>query len=536
VVIVVSLFSSCAGETNIIDGNNNKLLSFLVSVPSWKSNDSISSSKDSRATPITDTSLGTDKTFGIIADILDGSNYTTEINQEVVSYNTTNKIWETVADHYWPGVNKTVNFYAYSPASITNGTLNHTAGSAPTLTYTVPDDATNQEDIMISTSTDISGTTYSSTSISFKHILAAIKFSVGTSGMPSGTITKITLNNIQYTGTYLFDGIWTPNTTDLHSFSQIVSASSNAGTVITSDETTFMMMPQTLNSSASITVTYSNGGTLTKVISGTWTAGNTYTYNVSKTIPVANFDYTGDVQSYTVPLTGTYKLEVWGAQGNSSYGGTGGLGGYSYGEIKLVQGSTLYICVGQCNPTVNDNPGVGAYNGGGIGSGSGGGATHIATISGVLSSLNSNKSSVIIVAGGGGGGDAAIGGAGGGLSGGTGGFVTNVVQLAAGGSQTTGGLYGYYSINGTGTSGSFGQGGEGGPGTDGNHAGGGGGGWYGGGGINYGGGGGGGSGHIGTGVTGETIAGSQTIIAPGGGTETGHSGNGYARITFVSAD
>jgi hypothetical protein len=34
--------------------------------------------------------------------------------------------------------------------------------------------------------------------------------------------------------------------------------------------------------------------------------------------------------------------------------------------------------------------------------------------------------------------------------------------------------------------------------------------------------------------SGETIAGTQSFPAPGGGNETGHSGNGYARITRLS--
>ncbi len=45
---------------------------------------------------------------------------------------------------------------------------------------------------------------------------------------------------------------------------------------------------------------------------------------------------------------------------------------------------------------------------------------------------------------------------------------------------------------------------------------------------------GGGSGHIGTMLTnGATIAGNQTFSSPTGGTEIGHSGNGYARITWM---
>lgn len=46
-------------------------------------------------------------------------------------------------------------------------------------------------------------------------------------------------------------------------------------------------------------------------------------------------------------------------------------------------------------------------------------------------------------------------------------------------------------------------------------------------------GGGGGSGYVGGVTNGQTIAGNQSFPAPGGGTETGHSGNGYARITLV---
>lgn len=34
-------------------------------------------------------------------------------------------------------------------------------------------------------------------------------------------------------------------------------------------------------------------------------------------------------------------------------------------------------------------------------------------------------------------------------------------------------------------------------------------------------------------VDGGTVAGNQSFPAPGGGNETGHSGNGYARITLV---
>jgi hypothetical protein len=212
------------------------------------------------------------------------------INNKAVTCS--NNLWKTATDYYWSGTDsKTVNFYAYYPASIPNGTITHTAGSAPTLAYMVPDDAASQPDILAASSPDVSGSTGTAVPLPFKHILAAVKFSVGTSGLPGGTITKITLNNIQYKGTYSFDGTWTPNTTDLKSFSQTVSASTNASTTITSGPTTFMMIPQTLNKDAGITATYSTGTSYTAKISGPWSAGNSYTYNLNKSEPAVVGQY-----------------------------------------------------------------------------------------------------------------------------------------------------------------------------------------------------------------------------------------------------
>ena len=532
---------------NVFEGNDNRQINFSVSVPEWKATDSLATTKTSRAMPITDTSFGTDKSFNLIADQNDGAgNYNTLIDKESVTY--TNNIWKTSNDYYWSGIaNKTISFYAYYPTSI-SGNISHTAGSSPILSYTVPDNVSDQIDIMTATNNNVNGNTNSSTSLTFNHIFSAVQFNIGSSGMPNGTITGIALNNILCKGTYNFNGTWTQDATTKKSFSQAVSSSTTGSTVITSGATTFMMMPQTLRSDASITVTYSNGSTLTQSIAGTWTAGNIYTYNISKTIPVANFAYTGSVQTYTVPLTGTYKLEVWGAQGTDFIKGTGGNGGYSYGTISLTKNKVLYVCVGgQGNPPTYSSDfsysvsgkslgGTGGYNGGGNGGdgftaysgcGGGGGATHIATYNGVLKELSSNQASVVIVAGGGGSTSEAAGGGINGIS------STNGTYTSAGGGQTSGYQFGQgqagYTKTAYGSSGAEGNGGAGG-------------GWYGGysyqtgngNGTNVGGGG--GSGHLGSGVTGSTIAGNTSFTDYDGTTVTGHSGNGYARITFVSAN
>jgi hypothetical protein len=205
---------------------------------------------------------------------------------------------------------------------------------------------------------------------------------------------------------------------------------------------------------------------------------------------VEEFKYTGGVQEFVVPKgVKEVMLEVWGGSGAG-----GGKGGYSQGIMTVTKGQILHIYVGGAANGISAG-----YNGGGSGSTSypygGGGATHIATMPGILSSLEANKDKVLIVAGGGGYAN------GGGVQGGT----NN--DCSEGGSQTAGGKSHLSSC----PSGTFGQGANGANCKDN----GGGGGWYGGG---TGCGSAGGSGHIGIGVSGETKM------------QTKRTGNGVARI------
>lgn len=199
---------------------------------------------------------------------------------------------------------------------------------------------------------------------------------------------------------------------------------------------------------------------------------------------VKTFSYTGNMQSYTIPMKGIYKLEVWGAQGGGSDGNgsaknqdgylDGGKGGYSYGYAILNKGDILYICVGgEGGSSYSRSESAyagGGYNGGGYcygGDGcmnaAGGGATSIASVSGTISQIGaSNLSKIYLIAGGGGGasnGDGSLyrvnGGYGGGLVAGanhgsivlasqTTGYAFGVGMSASGssGSGCGGGLYG----------------------------------------------------------------------------------------------
>ena len=252
------------------------------------------------------------------------------------------------------------------------------------------------------------------------------------------------------------------------------------------------------------------------------------------------------MQTFTAPVAGNYKLEVWGAQGGYWNTVPGGKGGYAKGTYSMAKKQNIYIAVGAGGLNFT-------WNGGGLGEDNrysiraGGGATSIQKSllsDGQLYHYESVKETdVLIVAGGGGGSEwyysisdktTPTGGAGGGTNGEDGfrGYHDTSGESrpgAKGGTQSVGGKSAALVFSQSIFDGSFGRGGY----CIGACGGQGGGGWYGGGAADGAGGGGGGSGHIGDMLTnGETIGGDQIFPSPSGGTETGHSGNGYCIITW----
>lgn len=124
------------------------------------------------------------------------------------------------------------------------------------------------------------------------------------------------------------------------------------------------------------------------------------------------FSCNNNIQTYTAPVSGYYQLETWGAQGGTYGNYRGGYGAYATGVVYLPKNKTIYVVVGGQPGVASNNSVGGGYNGGGSArtqsgndkAGAGGGATHIALRTGVLSSLNSYRSDILIASGGGGGG------------------------------------------------------------------------------------------------------------------------------------
>ena len=177
-----------------------------------------------------------------------------------------------------------------------------------------------------------------------------------------------------------------------------------------------------------------------------------YKYNID--FDFITYDYiepTTDVAEpyYTLkaPITGYYKLEVWGAQGG---GAQGGYGGYSTGKITLKKDDLLYVYVGGQGSAKSTTKNVGGYNGGGYSGNSssaksygGGGATHFANTTGLLKSLSDKINNIMVIASGGGGTTSnltTVAGSGGGIVGSMGtssnSSYNNSKYLPGGGTQT----------------------------------------------------------------------------------------------------
>lgn len=141
----------------------------------------------------------------------------------------------------------------------------------------------------------------------------------------------------------------------------------------------------------------------------------------------ANFNYTGQIQSYTISTSGTYQIYSAGAAGGNSsmLGSTGGLGASVSGYVHLDAGTQLSVVVGQAG-------------GSGITAAGGGGGSFVYYTSG-------NVTTLLEAAGGGGGagGSSASGLAGQSSISGTNGTNSDVANnYGTGGASGSGGLAG----------------------------------------------------------------------------------------------
>lgn len=320
--------------------------------------------------------------------------------------------------------------------------------------------------------------------------------------------------------------------------------------------------PQTIASGSTVTIanptrsSYSFAGWsvsgANSSISGTaFTMGSANTtLTANWVVTVTTFAYTGAATTYTAGASGTYKVELYGAQGghggqglcSGGGGNSGGSGGYVSATIYMTKDQVFTVTVGGAggNGAYSSSYGAGGVSGAGGGGGGADGGYH-KTTSGAYNCGGCSYRNAGAAGGSGGAGGVGISGGGGGASdmrlNGTSLYDRIIVAGGGGGSGATsigrqpgygGGLNGANgwlsttngaSQTGYGTS-AYGNGQFGIGGTHCDDGGGGGGGWYGGGAgfeDNYGGG---GSSYITGLISGTTI-------------ENYNAGNGVARIIYI---
>ena len=340
---------------------------------------------------------------------------------------------EKVEPIYW-SAQGTADILGLYPSSVTPSSTNFTVKYNQTANTDY-----KSSDLMVALNTNQSKASNPQQSLSFNHKLARVKVVVTCADGFTATIKEIRMMNVfrtvninPQTGTVDADGL------------------SNVGNVIMQDGGTTTRMtavalvpPQTIDQDNKFIEIDTSEGTAkyNPVIkyndTQTYTitelkleSGKSYTINLSLkkskvrigvTIVswsedseenlLAYFNYTGNEQWFTVPADGTYSIKAWGAQGGNVGEMRGGYGGYAESEVALNAGQQLYIYVGGAgqDASTGSQTLTGGWNGGGDGmsndiaivSASGGGASHVATRSGLRSEISLND--VIVIAGGGGG-------------------------------------------------------------------------------------------------------------------------------------
>ncbi len=306
-------------------------------------------------------------------------------------------------------------------------------GDKSELEYTIKNNS-SQYDADINLSTMLDSSISELVSITYETIDASNTINLSAKNEITGKIKieliKPVINNMEISLTVMFDANATERSSIVYEEYK-VRFNSNGGTGSMDDQTMTYGIPSQLSSNKytrsgyqmvgwttnpeTNEVYYANEEEVSHLTSGGGTI-DLYALWIKN-----DYTYTGGEQMITIPATGLYKLETWGAQGGTYSSYRGGYGGYSVGTVKLNKNTNLYINVGGVGACRNGIAGWqgcesqpyanGGYNGGGdaqpcdyTNGCAGGGATHIATSSGLIATFENKRQDLLIVSGGGGGG------------------------------------------------------------------------------------------------------------------------------------
>ena len=262
--------------------------------------------------------------------------------------------WQTNSVYLWPGGNYNLRFFAYAPYNVSGLTLPASSSTGvPVLSFTVPTDLSAQKELLVADTGTITGRYKDAIELDFYHPLSLVRFKLSADSS-SGTVNSITLNNLYGSGSLRAEpAYWRPsvNPWDLGGVSASASYTASLGLAHTwndegndtnlynaSGNGLFLLIPQTLDPSATLSVSFTPASSSTpEVLTGS-IAGNTFSwghcttitlhieYNLYLKLEVEDWDdggtyaHTTSVETdMSIPLPGTYRrydvdgnFETWG--------------------------------------------------------------------------------------------------------------------------------------------------------------------------------------------------------------------------------
>ncbi len=207
---------------------------------------------------------------------------------------TDNNIFKSTGEEYmWPGDGE-LTFVAVTNAPESGFEPNCTADSEDILesfTYTVPADATKQNDIVLAKATCV-GNFDASAPLTFSHIMSAVNFKVGS--IVEGEIRSIKVKNVYNNASYLVDqGVWALNSKGDFSVTmnggtyKVTDPNASKNQTINPEGAVLMMIPQVLPEDAEIEIEFyhSEENITTKYTASikddVWDMGKTTNYVIS---------------------------------------------------------------------------------------------------------------------------------------------------------------------------------------------------------------------------------------------------------------
>ena len=214
--------------------------------------------------------------------------------------------WFTSGNATWP-LDGSVSFYAYAPNKDTSLSLQGSDDFVKnkTIRYTANTDFSKQPDLIVAKSESnafTSSTANKAVSLSFRHALTAITFSISADMIP-GTVKSIKVGGVYGQGDYdLSKGKWISwvNPSSTYDIKQLnVSVKAGESKPLTGKTSALMMIPQKLGPDANVSMVFYDGKkdkTVSFSLNGTsWDAGKHITYVLSSskitTLNMGSLDY-----------------------------------------------------------------------------------------------------------------------------------------------------------------------------------------------------------------------------------------------------